>query len=111
MIFRGTQAKTYNRSHTNHPCTGMRICSHYRRVTARIWLCTYARRRSCSLWNSPGCSLDTGDFGMLGGRMYVPEARREEVLKEFHGSRFAVHPGGNKMYRDIQRQYGWQRMM
>ena len=27
---------------------------------------------------------------------------REEILKEFHCSRFAVHPGGTKMYQDIR---------
>ena len=28
---------------------------------------------------------------------------REEILKEFHFSRFAVHPVGIKMYRDLRR--------
>ena len=28
---------------------------------------------------------------------------REEILLEFHCSRFAVHPGGMKMYRDPHR--------
>ena len=26
---------------------------------------------------------------------------REEILKEFHCSRFVVHPGGTKMYHDF----------
>ena len=30
---------------------------------------------------------------------------REEILKEFHCSRFVVHPGGMKMYHDLCRQY------
>ena len=30
---------------------------------------------------------------------------REEILREFHCSRFAVHPGGTKMYQDLCRQY------
>ena len=30
---------------------------------------------------------------------------REEILREFHCSRFVVHPGGTKMYRDLRRQY------
>ena len=30
---------------------------------------------------------------------------REEILREFHCSCFAVHPGGTKMYRDLRRQY------
>ena len=32
---------------------------------------------------------------------------REDILKEFHCSRFAVHPGGTKMYYDLLRQYYW----
>ena len=35
---------------------------------------------------------------------------REEILREFHCSRFAVHPGGTKMYQDLRRQYYWSRM-
>ena len=30
---------------------------------------------------------------------------RKKILKEFHYSRFAVHPGGTKMYRDLRRHY------
>ena len=43
------------------------------------------------------------------GRIFVPNIKqlREEVLKEFHHSVFAVHPGGNKMYQDLKRQYWW----
>ena len=32
---------------------------------------------------------------------------REEILKEFHYSRFAVHPGDMKMCRDLRCQYYW----
>ena len=35
---------------------------------------------------------------------------REEILMEFHYSRFAVHPGGTKTYHDLSRQYYWSRM-
>ena len=35
---------------------------------------------------------------------------REEILREFHRSRFDVHPGGMKMYRDLRRQYYWSGM-
>ena len=30
---------------------------------------------------------------------------RKEILREFHYSRLAVHPGGTKMYQDLRRQY------
>ena len=35
---------------------------------------------------------------------------RVEILREFHFSRFAVHPGDTKMYRDLRRQYYWSGM-
>ena len=35
---------------------------------------------------------------------------REEILKEFHCSRFAVHPGGTEMYHNLRCQYYWSRM-
>ena len=38
-------------------------------------------------------------------RLFVPESCREEVLREFHHSRLAVHPGGTKMYQDLGRQF------
>ena len=37
------------------------------------------------------------------GRVVVPQLTdlREEILRKFHCSRFAVHPSGTKMYRDL----------
>ena len=35
---------------------------------------------------------------------------REEILREFHCSRFVVHPGATKMYRDLRCQYYWSGM-
>ena len=35
---------------------------------------------------------------------------REEILREFHCSRFFVHLSGTKMYRDLHRQYYWSGM-
>ena len=39
------------------------------------------------------------------GRVVVPQLTnlREEILREFHYSRFVVHPGGMKMYQDLRR--------
>ena len=46
------------------------------------------------------------------GRVVVPQLTdlREEILREFHYSRFAVHPGGTKIYQDLRRQYYWSGM-
>ena len=35
---------------------------------------------------------------------------RKEILREFHCSRFTVHPYGTKMYQDLRRQYYWSGM-
>ena len=35
---------------------------------------------------------------------------RKEILREFHCSRFAVHPGGTKMYHILHCQYYWRGM-
>ena len=35
---------------------------------------------------------------------------REELLKEFHFSRFAMHPYGTKMYQDLHHRYYWSGM-
>ena len=34
----------------------------------------------------------------------------EEILKEFHCSRFVVHPGGTKIYHDLHHEYYWSGM-
>ena len=41
------------------------------------------------------------------GWVVVPQLTnlREEILREFHYSRFTVHPGGTKIYQDLRRQY------
>ena len=46
------------------------------------------------------------------GRVVVPQLAdlRKEIFKEFHCSRFAVHQGDTKMYRDLHRQYYWNGM-
>ena len=46
------------------------------------------------------------------GRVVVPHLTdlREKILREFHCSRFVVHPGGTKMYQDLRRRYYWSGM-
>ena len=46
------------------------------------------------------------------GRVVVPQLTdlREEILREFHCSRFAMHPGGTKMYQDLRCHYYWSEM-
>ena len=46
------------------------------------------------------------------GRVAVPQLTdlRDEILREFHYSRFVLHLGGMKMYQDLRRQYYWSGM-
>ena len=45
---------------------------------------------------------DTTHVLRFQGRLVVPEACQEDVLREFHQSRLAVHPGGTKMYQGVR---------
>ena len=46
------------------------------------------------------------------GRVVIPQLidLREEILREFHCSRFVMHPGGTEMYQHLRRQYYWSGM-
>ncbi|KFK31787.1 hypothetical protein AALP_AA6G158300 [Arabis alpina] len=35
------------------------------------------------------------------------EDLRQEILREAHASKFSIHPGATKMYRDLKRFYHW----
>ncbi|XP_016673098.1 zinc finger and BTB domain-containing protein 11-like [Gossypium hirsutum] len=35
------------------------------------------------------------------------ENLRQSILREAHGSPYAMHPGGNKIYRDLRELYWW----
>ena len=53
-----------------------------------------------------GWAIHTDDSLWYRGQIVVPQLAklREEILWEFHCSRFAVHLGGTKMYHDLCRQ-------
>ena len=59
-----------------------------------------------------GWTVHAGGSLWYRGQVVVPQLTdlREEILREFHCSRFAVHPGGTKMYQDLHRQYYWSGM-
>ena len=51
-----------------------------------------------------GWTIHTDGSLRYRGRVVVPQLTdlREEILRVFHFSRFAVHPGGTKMYQDLR---------
>ena len=59
-----------------------------------------------------GWAIHTDGSLRYRGQVLVPQSTdlREEILREFHFFRFAVHPGGTRMYRDLRRQYYWSGM-
>ena len=59
-----------------------------------------------------GWTIHTNGSLRYSGRVVVPQLidLREEILREFHCSRFAVHPGSTKMYQDLRPQYYWTEM-
>ena len=59
-----------------------------------------------------GWTIHVDDSLRYKGRVVVPQLTdlREEILREFNCSRFAMHPGGTKMYQDLRRQYYWSGM-
>ena len=59
-----------------------------------------------------GCIVHADGSLQYRGRVVVPQLTdlREEILREFHCSRFAVHLGDTKMYQDLRRQYYWSGM-
>ncbi|KAI3747349.1 hypothetical protein L6452_09803 [Arctium lappa] len=42
-------------------------------------------------------------------RVWIPKRGdlRKRILEEAHKSRYSIHPGTNKMYRDLKRSYWW----
>lgn len=46
------------------------------------------------------------------GRVWVPMSGgvRQTVMEEAHKSRFSIHPGATKMYRDLSLSYWWPGM-
>ena len=59
-----------------------------------------------------GWTIHTDGSLQYKGQVVVPQLTdlREEILGEFHCSRFAVHPGGTKMNQDLRCQYYWSGM-
>ncbi|WMV37440.1 hypothetical protein MTR67_030825, partial [Solanum verrucosum] len=55
-----------------------------------------------------------GEYGVLRHqrRLCVPDVDglRETILEEAHGSRYSIHPGATKMYRDLREIYWWNGM-
>jgi hypothetical protein len=61
---------------------------------------------------SPGFSKDEEGVLWYKRKIYVPNVKelKDKILHEAHESAYSIHPGGNKMYRDIKATYWWYGM-
>ncbi|WVZ51597.1 hypothetical protein U9M48_002727 [Paspalum notatum var. saurae] len=57
-------------------------------------------------------TLDNSGAIRFRGRLCVPQKAqvKEDILREAHRSRYTVHPGENKMFQDLKKNYWWKRM-
>jgi hypothetical protein len=56
--------------------------------------------------------LDEQGTFWLKNRICVPRSQeiRDSILKEAHDSRYLIHPGCTKLYKDLKVQFWWEKM-
>jgi hypothetical protein len=61
---------------------------------------------------SPGFSEDDEGVLWYKGRICVPNVKelKVKILHQAHESAYSIHPGGNKMYHDLNATYRWYGM-
>jgi hypothetical protein len=61
---------------------------------------------------SPGFSEDEEGVLWYKGRICVSNVKelKDKILREAHESTYSIHPGGNKMYHDLNATYWWYGM-
>ena len=59
-------------------------------------------------------SSQKDDKGVLrfSSRIWIPNVAelKQEILQEAHSSRYSIHPGSTKMYRDLKQNFWWPNM-
>ena len=61
---------------------------------------------------SPGFVIHKAGTLQFQNRLCVPknEGLRKQIFEEAHNTRYLVHPGGTKMYRDLRQYFWWNNM-
>ena len=56
--------------------------------------------------------IDEEDILRIKGMVCVPRIDNliRTILTEDHSSRYSIHPGATKMYRDLKQHFWWSRM-
>ena len=69
------------------------------------------RLHFCQVENGGTTDIGINSNGVLCFRSWIcvpnDEDLRQSILREAHGSPYTMHPGWNKMYRDLQKLYWW----
>ena len=55
---------------------------------------------------------DTKGIFHVASRIWIPNVPelKAEILQDAHSSRYAIHPGSTKMYRDLNENFWWPNM-
>jgi hypothetical protein len=69
-------------------------------------------KRNIKEEKSPGFVKDEEGVLWYKGRICVPSIKelKDKILHEVHESAYSIHPGGNKMYHDLNVTYWWYGM-
>ena len=69
-------------------------------------------RKKTAIGKTQDITLDVDGVLNFKGRICVSRVDEliEKLLAESHGSRYSIHPGVTKMYRDLKRIYWWPGM-
>jgi len=69
-------------------------------------------RRNMALGKLPGFVVHEDRTFRFQNRLCVPDKEeiKRKILEEAHNTRYSVHPGGTKMYRDLRQFFWWDNM-
>ena len=69
-------------------------------------------KRKVSLGKASEVVIDDKGILWYGDRLCVPniEDLKQQILAEGHTAPYSIHPGGTKMYKDIQEKFWWHGM-
>jgi hypothetical protein len=69
-------------------------------------------RRRLELGEAQCLKQDADGVLWFKGRLVVLKdfELRRKIMDEAHGSRYSIHPGTNKMYQNLRKNFWWMRM-